>query len=84
MAEIKKQVALPGPCSVVLLRREWTLDGWFKSLLGQRPPGQASKDRSAEVDAFQAAFPDMTCHVVQGFNGARSSWTEVVVFIRRL
>lgn len=84
MTEIKKQLALPGPCSVVLLRREWTLDGWFKSLLGQRPPHQPSKDRSAEVDAFQAAFPDMTRHVIQGFNGARSSWTEVVVLIRRL
>lgn len=80
---LRQQLALPGPCAVVLLRREWTLDHWFKSQMGHKPPASVAKDRSTEVDALRAEFPDMETHVIEGFNGARSSWTEAVVLVRR-
>lgn len=83
IATLKKQLALPAPCAVIMLRREWTLDLWFKSMFGQKRSSLTAKDRAAEVDALCAAFPSMTSHVVSGFNGARSSWTEVVVLTRR-
>jgi hypothetical protein len=82
-ASLKKRLARPGPCGVVLLRREWALNGWIESVLGQKPIHLPAKDRAAEVDAQCDAFPDMTRIVVEGFNGARSSWTEVVILIRR-
>jgi 4-amino-4-deoxy-L-arabinose transferase-like glycosyltransferase len=72
-----------GPCAVVLLRREWTLEHWLKTLTGSKPPGTPAKDFSADVDALLAGFPQTERHQVVGFNGARSSWTEVVV-VKRL
>ena len=82
-ASLKKRLARPGPCCVVLLRREWALNGWIEFVLGRRPIYLPAKDRTTEVDAQCGAFPDMTRIVVEGFNGARSSWTEVVILFRR-
>jgi 4-amino-4-deoxy-L-arabinose transferase-like glycosyltransferase len=72
-----------GPCAVVLLRREWTLDGWLKTITGSRQPGVPAKDYQAEVDALVTSFPGLEYQVVEGFNGARSSWSEVVLLVRR-
>ena len=81
---VHEQLALSNPCAVVLLRREWTLDHWIKSLAGgQNAPGPSAKDRSAEVDALRNQHPDLEYHLVEGFNGARSSWTESVLLLRR-
>jgi hypothetical protein len=81
---VHEQLALSNPCAVVLLRREWTLDQWIKSLVGgQNALGLSAKDRSAEVDALRNQHPDLEYHLVEGFNGARSSWTESVLLLRR-
>lgn len=64
----------PGAAAVVLLRREWTLDHWFKD-----SSGSASKDNSASVDAIRTRFADAECFVIEGYNSARSSWCEVTV-----
>jgi 4-amino-4-deoxy-L-arabinose transferase-like glycosyltransferase len=72
-----------GPCAVVLLRREWTLDSWIKSLTGARRPGTPAKDFQTEVDGIVTSSPGLESQVIEGFNGARSSWSEVVLLVRR-
>lgn len=80
---IRQQMEVGGPCAAVLLRREWTLEHEIKSWMGQKARDTPAKDRSKEVDALIAAFPNAETHVITGFNGARSSWTEVVVLSLR-
>ena len=83
IAAVGKHLTQLGPCAVVLLRREWTLEHWLKSQLGQKPAGSAAKDRQTEVAALLADFPTAETQVIVGFNGARSSWTEAVLILRR-
>ena len=83
LATARQHLEQPGPCAVILLRREWTLDHWLKTLTGSRTPGTPSKDFSADVDALCGSFPNTEVQSVAGFNAARSSWTEVVLLARR-
>ena len=69
--------------AVVVLKREWTLDQWFKGLLGTKPPGFPAKDYSAQVNELIQQSSDTRSHVIEGFNIARFSWVEVVVLIKR-
>lgn len=76
---IRQQMETGGPCAAVLLRREWTLEHEIKSWMGNKACDTPAKDRSKEVDSLLAAFPNTETRVITGFNGARSSWTEVIV-----
>ncbi|WP_395741885.1 ArnT family glycosyltransferase [Prosthecobacter sp.] len=69
----------PGPLAVVLLKRDWTLDRWFKGLLGTAPPGTAARDHTAAVQALE----NVETQSIEGFNIARFSWAEVVLVIKR-
>jgi hypothetical protein len=80
---IRQQMETGGPCAAVLLRREWTLEHEIKSWMGNKARDTPAKDRSKEVDSLLAAFPNAETRVITGFNGARSSWTEVIVLSLR-
>ena len=68
---------------MVVLKRDWTLDRWFKGLLGTAPKGTAAKDHAAIVQTLEAGSPDVQSQVIEGFNMARFSWAEVQLFIKR-
>ncbi|MCF7787954.1 MAG: glycosyltransferase family 39 protein [Prosthecobacter sp.] len=70
-----------GPVAVVVLKREWTLDRWFKGLLGTAPQGVAAKDHTAMVD--EAESTGVQSQKIEGFNVARFSWVEVQLLIKR-
>jgi len=73
----------PGPLALVMLRREWTLDRWFKGLLSTAPKGQTAKDNTALVDALKSESSGTKTQTLEGFNMARFSWAEVQLFIKR-
>ncbi|WP_395752617.1 ArnT family glycosyltransferase [Prosthecobacter sp.] len=73
----------PGPVTLVVLRCEWTLDRWFKGLLGAAPQGTAAKDHIAITQSLLAESPGVQSQIISGFNMARFSWVEVQLFIRR-
>lgn len=77
----KRLLQSPGPVAVLVLKREWTLDRWFKGLLGTTPQGTAAKDHTAIVD--EAASPGVQSQMIEGFNVARFSWAEVQLLIKR-
>lgn len=68
----------PGPVAVVVLKRDWTLDRWFKGLLGTAPKGTAAKDHTAVVQTLDGVEE----RAIEGFNMARFSWAEVVLLIK--
>jgi 4-amino-4-deoxy-L-arabinose transferase-like glycosyltransferase len=71
------------PVAVVVLKREWTLDRWFKELLGTAPQGTAAKDHTAIVQALESGSPGVQSQKIEGFNMARFSWAEVQLIIKR-
>ena len=73
----------PGPLALVMLRREWTLDRWFKALIGTTPKGQTAKDNTALVDELKLESSSTKTQTIEGFNMARFSWAEVQLFVRR-
>jgi len=79
----KQLLQQTGPVAVVVLKRDWTLDRWFKGLLGTAPKGTAAKDHAAIVQALEAGSPDVQSQLIEGFNMARFSWAEVQLFIKR-
>jgi len=71
------------PVAVVVLNREWTLDRWFKGVMGTAPQGTAAKDHTGIIQDLQAASPGVQSQMIEGFNMARFSWAEVQLIIRR-
>jgi 4-amino-4-deoxy-L-arabinose transferase-like glycosyltransferase len=78
--EAKRLLQQSGPVAVVVLKREWTLDRWFKGLLGTAPQGTAAKDYTAIVD--EAGSTGVQSQKIEGFNVARFSWAEVQLFVK--
>lgn len=78
--EAKRLLQQSGPVAVVVLKREWTLDRWFKGLLGTAPQGTAAKDHTAIVD--EAGSTGVQSQKIEGFNVARFSWAEVQLFVK--
>lgn len=78
--EAKRLLQQSGPVAVVVLKREWTLDRWFKGLLGTAPKGTAAKDFSASLQIESAGVQSQR---IEGFNVARFSWAEVQLLIKR-
>jgi hypothetical protein len=72
-----------GPVAVVLLRREWTLDRWFKGITGATQAGLPAKDYSTIVNATLLEKNGLESHEIKGFNAARFSWAEVTLIVRR-
>jgi 4-amino-4-deoxy-L-arabinose transferase-like glycosyltransferase len=72
-----------GPVAVVLLRREWTLDRWFKGITGATQAGLPAKDYSSIVNATLLEKNGLESHEIKGFNAARFSWAEVTLIVRR-
>jgi len=83
LSSAKALLQKPGPHAVVMLRREWTLDRWFKGMLGTAPKGQTAKDNTALVDELKSESSRMKTQTIEGFNMARFSWAEVQLFIKR-
>lgn len=83
LSSAKALLQKSGPEAVVMLRREWTLDRWFKSLLGTAPKGQSAKDNTALVDQLKPESSSTQTLTLEGFNMARFSWAEVQLFVRR-
>jgi 4-amino-4-deoxy-L-arabinose transferase-like glycosyltransferase len=83
MSAAKTLLQKPGPLALVMLRREWTLDRWFKALLGTAPKGQTAKDHTALVNQLNSESSSMKTLTMEGFNMARFSWAEVQLFIKR-
>lgn len=82
LSSAKDRLGQPGPVAIVLLKREWTLEHWFKGMIGAKPKGEAAKDHSALVDELSHTPPGVQSHVIEGFNTARTSWVEVVLLIK--
>ncbi|MFZ2281746.1 MAG: glycosyltransferase family 39 protein [Prosthecobacter sp.] len=78
--EAKRLLQQSGPVAVVVLKREWTLDRWFKGLLGTAPKGTAAKDHTASL---QIESVGVQSQMIEGFNVARFSWAEVQLLIKR-
>ena len=78
--EAKRLLQQSGPVAVVVLKREWTLDRWFKGLLGTAPKGTAAKDFTASLQIESAGVQSQQ---IEGFNVARFSWAEVQLLIKR-
>lgn len=78
--EAKRLLQQSGPVAVVVLKREWALDRWFKGLLGTAPKGTAAKDFTASV---QIELAGVQSQKIEGFNVARFSWAEVQLLIKR-
>lgn len=78
--EVKRLLQQSGPVAVVVLKREWTLDRWFKGLLGTAPKGTAAKDHTASLPIESAGVQSQQ---IEGFNVARFSWAEVQLLIKR-
>ncbi len=72
-----------GPVAVVALKREWTLDRWFKGLLGTAPKGTAAKDNTTIIQTLEAESSGVQSQRIEGFNVARFSWAEVQLIIKR-
>lgn len=68
--------------AVAVLRREWTLDKWFKGLLGAAPFGLPAKDNSLVVTEAQRQSEATRSLLIEGFNIARFSWAEVVLIVK--
>ena len=64
---------------VIALRREWTLDRWFKSLFNGAYSDAAARISTPQVSDLLARFPDIETQIVVGFNAARMSWVEIAV-----
>ena len=79
----KQLLQQTGPVAVVVLKRDWTLDRWFKILLGTAPRGTAAKDHTAIVQVLESGSTDVQSQLIEGFNMARFSWAEVQLFIKR-
>ena len=71
----------PGPKVLVLLKQEWTLDGWLrrKTGRGDKSPAAADRDFSAEVQSLIAKHPEAAVKEFTGLNLARSSWVRIVM-----
>ncbi|WP_397379564.1 ArnT family glycosyltransferase [Prosthecobacter sp.] len=78
--EAKRLLQQTGSVAVVVLKREWTLDRWFKGLLGTAPKGTAAKDFTASLQIESAGVQSQR---IEGFNVARFSWAEVQLLIKR-
>jgi hypothetical protein len=78
--EAQRLLQQSGPVAVVVLKREWTLDRWFKGLLGTAPKGTAAKDFTASLQIESAGVQSQQ---IEGFNVARFSWAEVQLLIKR-
>ena len=72
-----------GPATVVVLAREWTLDRWFKGLLGTAAQGTPAKDHTTIVHSLETEFTGMQSQRIEGFNVARFSWAEVRLIVKR-
>ena len=83
MSAAKLLLQQSGPVALVVLKREWTLDRWFKGLLGTVPQGTAAKDHKEIIQALETASPGVQSQVIEGFNVARFSWAEVQLFVKR-
>jgi 4-amino-4-deoxy-L-arabinose transferase-like glycosyltransferase len=81
---VDRHLSKPGKKLAVLLRREWTLNGWLQHQTGRGKPDASTPDRdlSAEVDALRARHPEARASMVSGLNLARSSWVEITVLTR--
>jgi 4-amino-4-deoxy-L-arabinose transferase-like glycosyltransferase len=81
---VEKHLSQPGKKLAVLLRREWTLNGWLQQQIGHGKKYASTPDRdlSKEVEALQARHPDTKVSMVSGLNLARSSWVEITVLTR--
>lgn len=64
---------------ITALECEWTLEHWFKSLLGAAAADMPTEDHREEVQTLQKRFPDLQTTVVSGLNVARMSWVQVSV-----
>jgi 4-amino-4-deoxy-L-arabinose transferase-like glycosyltransferase len=80
VSEAKRLLQQSGPVAVVVLKREWTLDRWFKGLLGTAPKGTAAKDFTASL---QIESVGVQSQMIEGFNVARFSWAEAQLLIKR-
>lgn len=71
----------PGPKVLVLLKQEWTLDGWLrrKTGRGDKPTGVADRDYSVEARSLIAKHPEAAVKEFTGLNLARSSWVRIVM-----
>lgn len=71
----------PGPKVLVLLKQEWTLDGWLrrKTGRGDKPHGVADRDYSVEARSLIARHPEAAVKEFTGLNLARSSWVRIVM-----
>jgi len=83
MAAAQQFLAKPGPVAVVMMKREWTLDRWFKGMMIATPSGKPAKDHSAWVNDLLKQTPGVKSIAIEGFNAARFSWAEVVLLIKR-
>jgi 4-amino-4-deoxy-L-arabinose transferase-like glycosyltransferase len=72
----------PSPAALVVLNREWTLDKWFKALLGMAPAGLPAKDHSIVVAKLCENDAVTRTRFIEGFNVARFSWAEVVLIVK--
>lgn len=72
----------PHPVAVVVLRREWTLDRWFKRLLGRSPPPDVATDWSVQIEQALGRVSGVRHMDIEGFNVARFSWVEAVLLVR--
>ena len=83
LAEMQRAMALPGPCAAVFLQREWSLQNAFMAWFDGGRIVKPVRDKRSECEAVRASFPDYESHSIEGFNVARASWSEVIVFMRR-
>ena len=75
----------PGAKVLVLLKQEWTLDGWLRRKTGRsdKPPGAADRDLTEEVEALIAKHPKATVTELTGLNLARSSLVRIVLLQKK-
>ena len=72
----------PHPAALVVLKREWTLDKWFKGLLGTASADLPAKDHSVVMAKLCEDDAATRTHLIEGFNVARFSWAEVVLIVK--
>jgi len=68
---------------VVMTKREWTLDRWFKGMMGSNSSDKPAKDHSSLVNDLLQQTAGVESIAIEGFNAARFSWAEVVLLIKR-
>ena len=83
MSTARQLLQQSGPVAVVMLKREWTLDRWFKGLLGTVPKGTAGKDHTEIIQSLEAETNGGKSQMIEGFNVARFSWAEVQLIVRQ-